>query len=141
MSPFRIIKRITCFFTISVIFWSISRIYFLFFSMQNIESKIRLFLSNLFQVIFFWWKIYSFPVMFIYKSFNFSYSFRVFSYFFMISWFNATVMLCYCNATVMKAFIIFFIDGIYCCLFVFYPIRRICIWFALLKIYFMTFTI
>ena len=52
MSPFRIIKRITCFFTISVIFWSISRIYFLFFSMQNIESKIRLFLSNLFQSSF-----------------------------------------------------------------------------------------
>ena len=57
--------------------------------------------------------------------------FQHFSYFFMI-W-------SYCYS-ILKAFI-FFIDRIYLCFFVFYPIRRIYIWSITILIYFTTFTI
>ena len=38
-------------------------------------------------------------------------------------------------------YFIFFSDSIYCCFFVFYPIRSIYIWFSSFKTYFMAFTV
>ena len=103
---FENIKIITCFFTIWVMFWNISKIYFFFFCLENIESFCEIIILKLFPVIFFWWKIYFFPVMFIYKRFNFFVVCRFFFYFFMASRY------CY---SVLKALIIFFIYVIYCC--------------------------
>ena len=38
-------------------------------------------------------------------------------------------------------FIIIFINGIFCCFFVFYPVTKICIWSTTIWIYFMKFVI
>ena len=69
---------------------------------------------QLFPIIFSWWVIYSFPVIFIYKRLKFLLFFH--SIFVILSgcpqifsWFNATI---------------FFIDGIYCCFFVFIQSRE-----------------
>ena len=62
------------FFTIWVMFWNISRIYFFFFSIQNIKSNWCIISLKSFSIIFFWWKICSVSVVFIYKRFNFCYS-------------------------------------------------------------------
>ena len=107
-------------------------IYIYIFIMQNNNSHCYIIFLKFFQIIFFWWKIFSFLFIFIYKWFIFCYSFRFFPYFFMIQsdcW------------SVFKTFIIFFNDKICCCFFDFYPIRRINIWFAILGIYFMMFLI
>ena len=64
-------------------------IYIFFFSIRNIESNYYIIFLNFTPIIFFWWKIYSFPLIFICKRFNFCYSFRIFSWF--SSWLNATV--------------------------------------------------
>ena len=56
-------------FTIRINFWDISWIYFFFFNIQNIKNNCRIFLKG-FPIIHFWWIIYSFPVIFIYKRFN-----------------------------------------------------------------------
>ena len=87
---------------------------------------------KLFPIIFFWSKINSFLITFFYKRFNFSYSLRVFFGLFMIQ------HDCYCE---LKTYVIFFVDGIYCCIFVFHPIRRIFIWSTTIRIYFMAFII
>ena len=104
------------FFKIWVMFWNINRIYFFIFSIKNIKSNCYIIFFIFFPIIFFWWNIYSFLVLFIYKRFDFCYSLQMFSYFFII-WRN-----CY---NILKAFIFCFIDRIYCCFFVFYPISRI----------------
>ena len=98
-------------------FWSIGRIYFLFFSIQNTESNCSIIFLRHFSIIFSWWKIYSFPVRLIYKRFNSCCSFRLFFYFFMIQ---------HDYYSTLKAFIIFFIDRVSFCFFVFYPVSRIC---------------
>ena len=87
-------------------FWNISRIYIYFFSIQNIIFV------NFFPIIFFWWKVYSLPLMFIYKRFNFCYSLWMFFYFFIVQ---------SDGYSVLKTSIIFFIDRIYCCFFYFLP--------------------
>ena len=76
-------------FTIWAMFWNISSIYFFFFSIQDIKSNNYIIFLKFFSIIFFWWKIYPFPVIFIYKRFIFGYSLRIF--FLIFSWFNATV--------------------------------------------------
>ena len=78
-----------------------------------------------FPIIFFWLKLYSFPIMLIYKTFNFCYFFRTFSYFFMS----------YCNYySILRALVIIFIGRTYLCFCVFYPIRSICIWSRTIRI-------
>ena len=56
-------------------FWNISRIYFFFFSIQNAKSNCNIIFLKIFAVIFLWWEIYSFPIVFIYKRFNFCFFF------------------------------------------------------------------
>ena len=46
---------------------------FFVFSIQNFKSNCCIIFLDFFKIIFFWWKIYSSPVVFIYKSFNFYY--------------------------------------------------------------------
>ena len=65
--------------------------------------------TETYAAIFSWWIIYSFPVIFIYKSLNFWYPLWMFSNFLMTQ--------CDC-CSVLKAFIII-IDRIFCCFFVF----------------------
>ena len=112
------------------LFWNICRICFLLFSIQNIKSNCYTIFIIFFSIVFFWWKIYSFLVVFIYQRFNFCYSLQILFYFFII------YQDCY---SVLKEFIIFFIDMIYYCFFVFYSIMRIYIWSTMIGIYFMTF--
>ena len=59
-------------------FWNISRINFYIFSKQKMKSNCYITFLNFFPIIFFWWKIYSSLVIFIYKRFNFYYSFQIF---------------------------------------------------------------
>ena len=66
------------FFTFWVIFWNIGSIYFFFFSIQNIKSNCYFIFLNFFSNQLFWWKLYSFSVIFTYKRFNFSYSLCIF---------------------------------------------------------------
>ena len=54
-------------FTIWVMFWNISRLFVFFFSIRNIKNNCYIIFLKYFRVIFFWWKIYSFPVIFTYK--------------------------------------------------------------------------
>ena len=56
----------------------IGRIYFLFFSIQNIKNNCSIIFLNFSPIFFSWWKIYSFPVIFIYKRFNFCFSLQIF---------------------------------------------------------------
>ena len=61
-------KKKNLLFTVWIMFWDISRIYFFFFNIQNIKSNsvshIYIIFLKFFPIIFFWWKIYSFPVIF-----------------------------------------------------------------------------
>ena len=61
-------KKKNLLFTIWIMFWDIGRIYFFFFNIQNIKSNsvshIYIIFLKFFPIIFFWWKIYSFPVIF-----------------------------------------------------------------------------
>ena len=71
------------FFTIWVMFWNIGRIsFFSFLAYKTLRAVVTLFSQFFCSIIFFWWKIYSFPFIFIFKRFNFCYSFSMFSYFF-----------------------------------------------------------
>ena len=79
-----------------------------FFNIQYIKSNSCIIFLKFFPIIFFRWKMYSFPVILLYKRFNICYSFRMLSCFFMIS--------CDCYS-VLKTFFIFFIDEIYSCFF------------------------
>ena len=91
---------------IGIMFWNINRIYFSFLVCKTLRAIVTSFLLSFFQSSFFWWKIYSFPYIFIYKRFNFCYSFGMLSYFFMI---------CSGSYIILKVFYIIFIDKIYCC--------------------------
>ena len=57
-------------FTIRINFWDVSWIYFFFFNIQNIKSNCRIVFLKSFPIIYFWWIVYSFPLIFIYKRFN-----------------------------------------------------------------------
>ena len=46
--------------------------------MQNVKSNYYIIFLKFFPIIFFWWKIYSLPFIFIYKMFNLCYSVRFF---------------------------------------------------------------
>ena len=115
-SPFGIIKKYNLLFKVWILFWNISRICFFFYNIQNLKSNSYIIFLKLFLTIFFWWKLYSFLVIFIHKRLNFCYYLWVFFCFFVILHY-------YYN--VLKAFIIFFIDGIYYCFFALYPTRSI----------------
>ena len=76
--------RCYLFCNIWVMFSNISRIYFFFLSIQNINSNCYIIFLNFFPIIIFWWKIFSYlPFIFIFKKFNFSYSSACFPIFFM----------------------------------------------------------
>ena len=84
-----------------------------------------------FPVIYLWQVSYSIPFLFIYKQFNIRSSF----------WIRFSLPIISCNCyRILKTFIIF-IFRIYCCFFVFYPVRRLYLWPTTFKIYFMTFAI
>ena len=70
------------FFTIWDMFWNISRTYVSFFSIQNIKSNCYVIFLKHFAISLFWWKKYSFLVIFIYIRFNFCYFLRMLFYFF-----------------------------------------------------------
>ena len=107
------------FFTIWVIFWNISKIYFSLLTYKRLRAIVTLFCSNLFQFSFSDREFIPFQLWLLIKSLIFVILCGSFFYFFII----------WCNYySVLKAFIIFFIDNIYCCFFVFYPIRRIYAW-------------
>ena len=72
------------FFTI----WNISRIYFFFFSIQNIKRNSYNIFLKFFPIIFFWWNIYYFPVNLPIKVSTFV---ILCGSFFISSWFNTTV--------------------------------------------------
>ena len=61
---------------------------FFLFDVQNIKSNCYIIFLNFFPTMFFWWKIYSFQFIFIYKWFDLGYSFSIFP---ISSWFEATV--------------------------------------------------
>ena len=94
-------------FTFWVILENVGRIYFIIFSTQ-------IFL-HCFPIVHFWEVIYSFFIIFSYESLNVYYLFRIIFNCFMI-WGD-----CYSG---LKAFVIFFIDRIYWCFFVFYLVRE-----------------
>ena len=128
-SPFEIIKRITCFSWFESYVLKHNQDIYIFFSYKILTAIITLFFSNYFQSSFSDGKFITFHldlfIIDLYLSINFCYSFRMFS--------------CFCmNCNILNTFIIFFIDGIYCCFFVFYPLRRIYILFSTVRIYFMT---
>ena len=109
-------------------FWKISRIYFFFFSIQKIKKNCYVIFLKFSAIIFFWLKISFVPVIFIIKVLIFVILCRSF----FLSLHNLSWMLTY---------LLSFFDWIYCCHFVFYPIRRIYIWSTTIPIYFMTFKI
>ena len=108
--PFSVLnhQKSNLFFTIWVVFWNVGKAYFRFFFIEHIKRNCRIFLLKLFPVIYFWWVIYSFTVIFAYKRLSICCSFRIFSIFFIIY--------SDCCST-LKAFIIIFLDGVYCCFF------------------------
>ena len=57
---------------------------FFFLRIKNIKTNSFIIFLKLFQIIFFWRKIYSLPLILIYKRFNFCYYFSMFSYFFIM---------------------------------------------------------
>ena len=63
--------------------------FFSFFSIQNTESNCYIIFLKFFAVVFFWWKLYSFPVIFIYKWFNFCCPLWSF---FISFWFNVPII-------------------------------------------------
>ena len=54
------------------------RIYFFYFSIQNIKINCYIIFLKFFPIIVFWRIVYSFSIIFIYKKFNFCYSLWVF---------------------------------------------------------------
>ena len=120
------------FLTIWVMFWNISRIYFFIFSIQNIKCNCYIIFLKFFSNHLLIPSANFFPVIFIYKSFNLCCSLWIFFLFL----YNLTRLL-----RRIKAFAVFFIDRIYCCLFIFYPVKRICIWSTTTGTYFMAFLI
>ena len=107
-----------------VIFWNIRKIYFFFFHIQNIKSNYYIVFLKIFPIIFFWWKIYFFLLLFIYKRLNFCDYLSMFFYFCMVK----------CYVTAYWKHLSFFIDRTYCCFFLFYPIRIIYIWVTRIRI-------
>ena len=91
-------------------------IFFLFFTCKKLKTIVRLFFLKLFPIIFFWWKTYSSPFIFIDKRFNFCYYICMFSYF---SRFNTTVTAYWKH--LLSLLLIRFVVAF----FVFYPVKRI----------------
>ena len=59
---------------------------FFIFNINNIKSNSYIIFLKFFTIIFFWWKIFSLPVILINKRFNFCYFFKIFP---ISSWLNA----------------------------------------------------
>ena len=57
---------------------------FFIFNINNTKSNSYIIFLKFFTINFFWWKIFSLPVILINKRFNFCYFFKMFSYFLMI---------------------------------------------------------
>ena len=70
-------------------FWNISRIYFFLFQYTKHWEQYLEYFPQFFSNFFFWWKMRSFPFIFIYKKFNFCYSLQI--VFVISSWWNLTV--------------------------------------------------
>ena len=120
------------FLTIWVMFWNISRIYFFIFSIQNIKCNCYIIFLKFFPIIFWFHLLISSQLFLFIKALIYAVlcgSFFLFLY-------NLTRLL-----RRIKAFAVFFIDRIYCCLFIFYPFKRICIWSTTIGTYFMAFLI
>ena len=116
-----------------VMFWNISRIYFFsFLAYKTLRGIVWLIFSNFFQSPFSDGKFIPFQLYLFIKGLVFVILCRSFL---ISSWFNATV------TAYWKHFSSFFVDRIYCCFSVFYPVRRIYIWSTIIEIYFMAFTI
>ena len=119
------------FYIISVMFGIISRIYFFFFSIQNIKSNCYIIFVKFYLIIFFWCKIYSFTVTFFSKELNFCYSLRIFFLFLH----DLTRLL----QRIKNIFYLFYWWQLLLLFLFFYPIRKICIRLTTNRIYFMTF--
>ena len=102
-----------------VIFWNVSRMFFISFTIQSIKGNCWIIFLKCFQISYSWWVIYSFPIILIYKRINFWYSLLIFS--------NIFKVLCGC-CNILKRFIITFLYRVYCCFSIFYPVSRIYIW-------------
>ena len=76
--PFGIIKGITCFSWSELCFEMQAGYIFFFYNVQTINSNSYIIFLNFFLVIFFWLKMFSFPIIFIYKTFSSCYSSRMF---------------------------------------------------------------
>ena len=91
-------------FTIRINFWDISWTYLFLFNTQNSKSSCWIIFLKRFPIINFWWVIYSFPVIFIYKQLNIWNSF----------WMQFNFSIVQCNRyRILKTFIILFFF-IYC---------------------------
>ena len=115
------------FFTILIMFWNITRIFFL--AHKKLGAIVTLFFPDFLQSSFCDGKFIPFQLYLFIKGLLFVILRRSF-------WFlhNLTQLL----QRIESIFDFFFIDRIYCCFFVFYPIRRIDIWSTSNRIYFMT---
>ena len=90
LSPFAIVKGITCFSRFELCFETQVAYIFLFLPCKTFRAIFSFFFSNFFQSIFFWQVIYSLTIIFIYIRFYICYSFEFFFFFFF--WrFNGTV--------------------------------------------------
>ena len=58
------------FFKIQINFWNVSWTYSFLFNIKNIKNNCPIILLERFPDIYFWWIIYSFSIIFIYKRFN-----------------------------------------------------------------------
>ena len=114
-------------------FWNISTIYFSFLTCKTLRATratVTLFLSNFLQKSFCDGKFIPFQLYLFITGLIFVILCRPFL---ISSWFYTTI------TTHWKHLLLFFIDGIYCCFFVFYPIRRIYIWSSTIQIHFIKF--
>ena len=126
----------TWFFSIWVMFWNRSWIYFSFLSIKSINNNCYIIFPKCFPIIFFWWEIYPFQFIFIYKRFI------LWGSCFIFSWYNTTV------TTYLKHLLLFYLYRnisilyrIYICFFVFHPINRISLWSTTIQINFMAFMV
>ena len=111
-------------------FWNLSSVYyiFFFFSIHNSKSNCQIIFSQIF-----------------FQSFSSDEKFIPSQLYLLI---NGLILLFFVDIFFLlklleriENFCYFFIDGICCCFFVFYPIRRISIWSTMIGIYFLTFII
>ena len=82
--------------------WNIERIFFFFFSIQNVKSSFSIIFLKIFPISFSWMLICSFQIVFIYYRFNFC------IFFLNLYQFLHVLSMCY---IILKAFIIILLIG------------------------------